>query len=186
MNIIAHLNWLDFVIIAIIILSIFISFFRGFLREAMSLITWIMGVLVALKFASRVSDLLPTFVHSSMLRYLIAFVALFIAVFILGFIVNIIVKRLIDMTGLTIVDRVLGIIFGSARGLIAVGVILMFISMSSMQKESWVTSSQLAPEFIPLVTWLDSFLPEQLRNVSQWVSGAAKENASAMIEQKGT
>lgn len=184
MNIMAHLNWFDFVIMAIIVLSIVISFFRGFLREAISLITWIMGVLVALKFASRASDLLPSFIHSTMLRFLIAFVALFLAVFILGFIINFIVKRLMDMTGLSIVDRVLGILFGSVRGLIAVGVILMFISVSPMEKSQWVRNSQLAPEFTPLVTWLDSYLPEQLGNVSQWVTGGIQKD-TAKIEPRG-
>jgi len=183
MNIIAHLNWFDLVIMAIILLSIVISFFRGFLREAISLITWITGVLVALKFAPHASNLLPSFIHSTMLRFLIAFVALFLAVFILGFIVNFIIKRLIDMTGLSIVDRVVGIFFGSVRGLIAVGAILMFISVSPMQKAEWAKNSQLAPEFTPLVTWLDTYLPEKFRNVSQWVTGSVQKNVEKDVEK---
>jgi len=170
-NIVAHLNWFDFVIIAIIILSIVISFFRGFLREAVSLVTWVLALIIALKFALPFSHLLPAFIHSNTLRYLLSFMVLFLSVFTVGFIVNVIVKRLVDVTGLTIVDRMLGILFGTARGLIAVGVILMFISVTSMQNTAWAKTSQLAPEISPLVGWLDGFLPEQMQDVTQWVIG---------------
>ncbi len=178
MNIIEHLNWFDFVIVAVIILSVVISFFRGFLREAISLITWIMGVLVALKFAPRVSELMQSFIHASTLRYLVAFIILFALVFIFGFIINMLVKRLVDVSGLGIVDRVFGIVFGAARGLIAVGVVLMFIGVTPMEDARWATTSQLASEFTPMVVWLDSFLPEQLQEVSQWVLGGTRENAA--------
>jgi len=177
-----HLNWFDFVIMAIIVLSITISFFRGFLKESISLITWVMAVVVALKFASRVTDLMQSLIHSEILRYLVAFLALFTLVFILGVIINLIVHRLIDVVGLTIVDRVLGIVFGSARGLIAVAVILMFLSVTPMEDTKWLATSQLAPEFTSMVTWLDGFMPEQLQQVSQWVIGGNQENSTMIID----
>ena len=141
---------------------------------------------MALKFAPRVSELLQTHLQSNMLRYLIAFFALFLAVFIIGIIANMTVHRLINITGLTIVDRVLGIVFGSARGLIAVGVILMFTSVTPMQNAPWATSSQLAPRFTPLVVWLDGFLPEQLQELSEWLTVKTTEKAAVFEGQTKT
>lgn len=176
---IENLNWFDFVLMAIILLSIIISFFRGFLREAISLVTWVAGVVVALKFAPRVASLLEGTVNAGTLRYMIAFLALFLGVFILGFIVNIIVKRAVDFSGLSMVDRGLGVLFGSARGLVAVAVVLMFTSVTPMQNAKWASESQLAPKFTPLVVWLDGFMPEQIRNVSQWVTNKKPQETPA-------
>ena len=169
---IEHLNWFDFVMMAVILLSIVISFFRGFVREAVSVVTWILGIVIALKYAPIMSYYIPSFVTSNTLRYVAAFIALFMLIFILGFTLNVFLKRLIDVTGLSFVDRVLGVVFGAVRGLIVAAIVLMFVGVTSLQKSAWAQHSQLAPEFSPLISWLDRFLPEQMQGVTQWVKKA--------------
>ena len=166
-NIISHFNWVDFTIIGIIVFSIVISFFRGFIREVVSLVIWVGAVITAFKFAESVQIHLQPWINSDSLQYAVAFVGLFLAVFVFGIFINLIVQMLVKKTGLTITNRLLGIFFGAGRGLLIVSVFLMFISVGNIKDGSVVTQSYLAPKFEPIVTWLNQFLPWQLRNVFQ-------------------
>jgi len=168
------LNWFDVVIVGILTLSIIISFFRGFLREAISLLTWVVAVLVALKFAGPLSSEFSNHLESASLRYLISFVLLFVIVLIIGAVINLIIKVLVEKVGIGFFDRVLGVIFGAARGILAVTIMLMLLSVGTMQQKPWYAGSQLAPQFSPLVTWLKGFIPEKMRQVQSWLGNGEK------------
>ncbi len=166
----AHsLNWVDYSIIGVIAFSTIISFFRGFSREAVSLVIWVVGILIALKFAEPASILLKSWIASPSLRYVIAFAALFLIIFIVGIFINAIIHAFVKNTGLGVTDRILGIIFGVARGLFIVAVLLMFVSVGKIKDGTYLAQSRIAPEFKPMVVWLNSFLPLQMKQFSQWV-----------------
>ncbi|MFV9988905.1 MAG: CvpA family protein [Coxiella endosymbiont of Dermacentor nuttalli] len=112
-NIVSHFNWVDCTIIGIVIFSIIVSFFRGFVREIISLVTWIAAVTVAFKFTEPIQIYLNIWISSDFLRYIVAFSILFLAVFIFGIFVNLITRILVRKTGLTIIDRLLGVFFWS-------------------------------------------------------------------------
>jgi len=169
------LNWVDYSIIAVIAFSTIISFFRGFLREAVSLVVWVVGVLVALKFAGPVSGLFKSWVSSPSLRYVIAFIALFLLIFIIGVLINFIIHAFVKSTGLGVTDRMLGIIFGAARGFFVIGVLLMFVSVGGIKNNAYLTHSRIVPKFKPIVVWLNGFLPLQVKEVSQWVMNKNNE-----------
>lgn len=164
------LNWFDFGIIAVVVLSILISFFRGFLRESISLITWIAGLFVAIRYAPDVADLLDGIVRTQALKYVIAFVLLFFSVFAVGLLINVLVKRGVDATGFSFADRMMGGAFGAARGILLVAVMLLFVTMTTFKDAEAVTGSELSPTFMPLVSWLDGFLPDQLQTVTKWMA----------------
>ena len=164
------LNWFDFSIIGVIALSILISFFRGFLRETISLISWVSGLIVAIRFAPTASNYLNGIIATETLRYVITFVLLFVAVFIVGLLVNMVIKRSVDASGLGFADRLLGSTFGAARGILLVAIVLMFIMMTASKDTDVIAQSELSPFFMPLVSWLDGFLPEQLQQVTRWLA----------------
>ena len=164
------LNWFDYTIIGIVLISVIISFFRGFLREVISLIVWILAIMVALKFATPISEYLKPHMESETLRYLIAFVALFISVLIIGAIFNFIIKLLVSKTGISGTDRMLGIIFGGARGVLAIAIVLLMIQISPLKDEAWSQNSALSPHFGSLVGWLKKYVPEQMNQVTAWIS----------------
>lgn len=169
------LNWFDWTIIGVILLSMIVSFFRGFLREAVSLITWIAAVLVGLKFATPLSEEFVAHIESATLRYLLAFLCIFFVILIIGFLVNVIIKYLVDKTGIGIIDRLVGVVFGAARGILAVGVILMFLQVSPAGDSAWWKNSNMVVRFRPLVSWLNSFLPEKVKHVSLWMNDVKSE-----------
>lgn len=158
-NIISHFNWIDFIIIGIIVFSIIIGFFRGFIREAVSLLIWISAVIIAFKFSEPMKIHLQPWINSDSLRYVVAFIGLFLAVFIFGIFINLILHMLVKKTGLTITNRLLGIFFGAGRSLLIIAILLMFISVGNIEDKSVVVQSQLAPKFESIVAWLNQFFP---------------------------
>ena len=157
--------WIDFVILGIIALSAVVSLVRGFVREAMSLATWLAAFFVASHFYADLSALLD--ITDPLIRNGTAIAILFVLTLILGALVNYIVSQLVDKTGLSGTDRVLGVCFGAVRGVLIVAALLFFIdTMTGFSQSLWWQQSVLIPEFSIVIQWFfslvqnsSSFLP---------------------------
>lgn len=157
-------NWIDYTIIAIIALSVLISVMRGFVREVISLVIWVAAIAVSFIFYRYTADLLVNFIHSDSVRLVVSFVGLFLVTLVLGMLINYLIGQLVANTGLSGTDRVLGIIFGIARGILVVVLLMMLVSLTPFAKESVWHESVLVPHFQPLEDWLSSFLPESMHS----------------------
>lgn len=156
------LNWADYTILGVIGFSTLVSVTRGFVREALSLITWIAAFWIAFHFITPASQLLAHYIESPTLLMLASFGALFIITLLLGGLINYILVQLISATGLSGTDRVLGIVFGGARGVLVITAFLMAAKLTPMPKEDWWKASLLIPYFNPLEVWLHSILPQSV------------------------
>ncbi|QIM62788.1 colicin V synthesis protein [Pasteurellaceae bacterium Orientalotternb1] len=150
---------IDFIIIGIIVFSLLVSLWRGFVREVLSLAGWVIAFLVASKFYQPMAQLLLQFdsVHLNNSEYLrngIAAGILFIAVLIISGIINALLAKLADKTGLSGTDRVLGAGFGILRGVFIVAAMLFFLDTFTAfsQSELW-KESKLIPHFDFIVKW---------------------------------
>lgn len=158
------LNTLDYVIIIIIASSILISLMRGFVREALSLATWIVAIWVTLNFYAPLADMLRTYIAQEYVATGVAICILFVTALILGSMIGYLLSRMILVSGLGGTDRILGGLFGFARGALLIAVMILFAGMTSLQKESWWQESQLIPKFKPLASWIIDFLPNNERS----------------------
>lgn len=150
---------IDFIIIGIIVFSLLVSLWRGFVREVLSLVGWVIAFFVASKFYQPMAQLLLQFDsvylnNSEYLRNGIAAGILFIAVLIISGIINALLAKLVDKTGLSGTDRVLGAGFGILRGVFIVAAILFFLDTFTAfsQSELW-KESKLIPHFDFIVKW---------------------------------
>lgn len=157
-------NWIDYTIIAIIALSVLISVMRGFVREVISLVIWIAAIAVSFIFYRYIAQLMVNIIHSDEVRLVISFVGLFIVTLVLGMLINYLIGQLLANTGLSGTDRVLGVIFGVARGVLVVVLLMMLVGLTPFSKESTWQESVLVPHFKPLEKWLSSFLPNSMRS----------------------
>jgi membrane protein required for colicin V production len=155
------MNWLDFVFIGIISLSIIISLFRGLIREVMSLLIWAGSFWVAYHFVDVGAASLTSYIELPSARHLIAFVGLFLAALIIGGMLNFLVGKLIKKTGLSGTDRFFGMFFGALRGLIAVIAITFFVNATPLSEDSWWQESQMAPHFVKISEWVRQKMPEE-------------------------
>jgi membrane protein required for colicin V production len=159
---IVNLNVADFIIAGIVLLSILISLLRGFIREALSLATWLIGAYLAFTLSTPLSEALSGVISSSSTRMVIAFAGIFLSIVILGAILNFFVGKLITVTGLGLIDRLLGVIFGAARGILVIALILLMIKGSSLTDRSWWRHSQLIPEFAPIILKMAALFPNKV------------------------
>ncbi len=153
------MNWADWAVAAIIGISSLISIKRGFVKEAISLAIWALAFFVAVAFDDRLAVLLQDFVDSASLRFVLAFAALFVATFVVGSMVNYLLGELVRMTGLSGADRLFGMAFGLARGVIIVMALLILVPMVfPVNEDAWWQQSLLIPPFLLLEQWCrDSF-----------------------------
>ncbi|MGC6326531.1 CvpA family protein [Pasteurella multocida] len=157
---------IDYIIIAIIAFSIIISLLRGFIREVMSVASWVVAFFVANHFYPYLANYLAQ-IESLYLRNGTAIAILFVATLIVGGIVNHILGELVDKTGLTGTDRVLGACFGLIRGVLIVAALLFFMdTFTNFSQTVWWKESKLIPHFGFIVEWFF----QQLQATSSFIN----------------
>lgn len=158
------LIWIDYFFIAIIVISMLISLWRGFVREALSLAGWIFGVIIALAYMGRLAVLLAPKLSSlpPSLLTLLSFVILLISVVIVAAIINNLIATLVEKTGLSGTDRAIGLLFGIARGMVLVAVLVLLAGFTQLPHDPWWSQSLLIGHFQPLAVYIASFLPPDI------------------------
>ena len=92
---------------------------------------------------------------------LAGYALVFIGVLIVLALVRLAVRGLLKALGLTAVDRVLGVVFGVARGLLIVLILVAVGGMTSAPKEDWWASATLAPPLENAVIAAKPWLPPE-------------------------
>ncbi|MDH3388143.1 MAG: CvpA family protein [Gammaproteobacteria bacterium] len=153
------MSWLDLVIIAVIALSALISLIRGFVKESISLVTWIVAGVLAFRYFTPMSELLEPYVSAPTIRDIAAFAILFVSTLIIGAIVNWIMSQLVSKTGLSGTDKALGVVFGGARGVLIVTMIVLLASLTPMPEAGWWRDSATVGFFQQLAEWVKGIIP---------------------------
>jgi len=151
--------WIDYVIIGIIALSAIISVVRGFVKEVLSLAAWVLAFWVALTFSPQLSVLLSDYIATPSVSLFAAFAALFIVTLITSALVNHLIAAIVEKTGLSGTDRMLGVIFGLLRGAAIVMLLVLLAAATPMPNDAWWQDSVLIEHFEKLAIWARQFLP---------------------------
>ncbi len=154
--------WIDYAIIALICISSIIGLFRGFVKEAFSLVLWVVAIWIGLNFSREFSTFLEPMISYPSARIAAAFAILFFMTLILGGLISYLLGELIDKTGLTGSDRFAGMIFGIARGAVVVSLLIMMAGLTPLPEDSWWKESSLIPPFQSLAVWLRDHVPSDL------------------------
>ena len=152
--------WIDYAILAIIVISALVSLTRGFIKEAVSLAIWIAGFFIASRFYADLAIYL-TGIEKDLLRNGAAITILFVVTLILGAFINHLLSEIVHYTGLSGTDKMLGMVFGALRGVLIVAAVLLFLdTMTPSSGASWWEASILIPEFRFIVEWFFELLKE--------------------------
>lgn len=150
---------IDWVILAIVLVSALISIKRGFVKEMFSLASWISAFVIARIFSGHLDVLLTDLIETPSARYGAAFGILFAATLIVGAMINHLVGEVVKVTGLAGTDRMFGVVFGVARGLILVTAAIYGLQMTPLAKDPWWQNSAFIPHFELMVSWSKDVLP---------------------------
>lgn len=154
--------WVDYVIIGIIVLSAIIGLARGLIREVLALGVWIAALLAAWLFYRPVTEQLTPWLSTPSLRMGAAVVLIVLGVLIAGAIVGWALSLLVEKTGLTGTDRLLGMVFGAGRGAVVVALLVFLASLTPVIEDPWWSQSELLPRFQLLADAMLDLIPPEV------------------------
>lgn len=158
---------LDIGIVAVLALSVGFGIWRGFVREILSLVGWVLAFLAANAVAARIGEALPSSLASPEVRVLIAFIVVFVITLSAITLAAMLISRLFKAAGLGGVDRTLGGLFGLARGVVILLAITVAAGLTSLPRDPmWkrsVGAGMLTRAVLQLKGWLPPRLERRLR-----------------------
>jgi len=135
-------NWLDFLILAVVAVSLIGSILKGFTREVVSLVALVAGVVVALWWYPIPARRLEPYTSGPAVAGFVGFGVILLAFLILGWMVSKLLAKLIKASGMRWFDRLLGAAFGLVRGLVMAAVIVLAMVAFAPAKSSFQTVDQ--------------------------------------------
>jgi membrane protein required for colicin V production len=153
------LGWVDLAMLGVIAFSMLVGALRGFTFEVLSLLGWVAAWFAGLWLGPWLAPHLPIGAPGSPLNGIAAFACAFLVVLVLWGLGARGVSALIGKTLLRPLDRLLGAIFGLARGVLVLLALATIVSYTpATTSEAWRESRGAA--------WLNSILRELMPLIS--------------------
>ncbi|ARP94281.1 CvpA family protein [Bordetella genomosp. 13] len=152
----------DFVVLAILAVSGVLGLVRGLLKELLSLIAYLAAFAAAIWWGPTVYVWLEPYIETTLLRMGVSYAAVFIVVLLGVGLVNMTLSALIRTTGLGPADHGLGGMFGLARGLLIILVLVAAAGYTPLPKEPWWEQAMFSHSAVEAVKHIKSWLPPSL------------------------
>jgi membrane protein required for colicin V production len=148
----------DYVIVAIVGVSVLLGLFRGFVREAVALLSWLLGIWLAWRHSEFVYPYLGGLLETPAQKAWAARAIVLLLVLLAGALAGAILAWITHTAaGLSIVDRLLGVLFGFTRGAVLVGLGVIVGQTLQLDGESWWKRSTLMPYAEYVGEWLQGY-----------------------------
>ncbi|MEO7387567.1 MAG: CvpA family protein, partial [Gammaproteobacteria bacterium] len=108
----------DYILLGMLVVSTLVGVLRGLIREALSLVIWVAATWCAARFGDQAARLFATVLHDSLLQLWAGRLTLFVGILFAGSVVAWVVGYFVRRSVITATDRVLGMLFGLARGIV--------------------------------------------------------------------
>lgn len=135
---------------------------RGFVREAISLASWIVSFLIAWHLHGSFARFFANSIETQNLRLIVAFFVLFVMSLIVFTIISFFASKLVERTGLTGADRVIGVIFGFFRGVLIVTGLVALAGLTQLPKSALWHDSLMLGNIQAIAIWLTGLLPDDI------------------------
>jgi membrane protein required for colicin V production len=139
------MNWIDYLLIALIAFSCVAGVMRGLLREVIALVTWVAAVWIAWHYGGVLEPHLGGALANEGVRAWAARTIIFLGVVLIGTGIGALVSHLVRLSLFSGTDRFFGGIFGFLRGLVMIGLLVMLCHALRLNGEPWWRGSTLIP-----------------------------------------
>ncbi len=160
------MTWFDYTIIAIVVLSVLLGWWRGMVYEVLALLGWVAAYFVARLFVANVAPLLPAWMGAEAVRMTVAFTLLFVTTLIVSGIMAMLLSKLVKWVGLGWMDGLLGALFGMVRGVLVVLVLALLAGLTDLPKDPF---------------WRDAWLSKPLENAALAAKGWLPGNVAQRV-----
>lgn len=185
-------NWVDYTILGIFLVSMLLGLARGFVKEIISLIALIAAFTLATMFASPLANMLShsatnatdsasTVGAAGYVAIAVAYTLIFLGTLLIGAIINFIFNVAIKRGALSFGNRLMGAVFGLARGFIFNIVLIFLVQFTAMGNEGAWHDSQLVNKLQPAVNWMSSIVSPALANLKEKY-GSTIDNVNTKIK----
>jgi membrane protein required for colicin V production len=194
----ATFNGIDYAIFVLLFLSVAVGMARGFVKEVISLLAWAAAFVVSTLYAVKFATVLPGSPPAppgvdpleavSMVSIVVSYLVLFVGVLICGSILKVIANYMVEGSGLSLINRFLGALFGFARGSLIVLLAMFFVAFTAFSTHALWKDSKLVAVFHPGVKWLNHMAQPYLADIQAKMKKTAKslheEDLSDVIKAK--
>ena len=157
------MNWTDYIILGVLALSILVGLWRGLISEVLALVIWIAAFWVAWTFGPAVAQHFEHLIQLPSARIIVGYALCFVAVLVLGALLRFAISKLVESTGLSGTDRLLGMLFGFVRGVLLVTLLVFLVGFTAFTRDPWWQQSVLLPQFQHVAAWLGQQVPPSVR-----------------------
>lgn len=151
----------DYLVLLVLTCSVIISVLRGLVKEVLSLAGWVIAFVVANAYGEALASMLPDAIPGDSTRLIVGFIALFIGTRLLVALVGKAVEELVKASGLSLIDRTLGAIFGIARGAVIVLAVVLLCGTTSIPEQPFWKEARLSPLAEHAAQAVKPYLPGQ-------------------------
>lgn len=157
------MNWADYIVLGVIALSVLIGLWRGLVSEVMALAVWIAAFWVAWLLGPQVATRFRGIIELPSARLLVGYGLCFLVVLLLGALLRFLISKLVETTGLTGTDRLLGMGFGFVRGVLLVTLAVFLLGFTPFSRDPWWQQSVLLVQAQGVADWMVRHLPDNVR-----------------------
>lgn len=150
----------DYAVLAITGVSVLLGVLRGLTREVISLTAWAAAFVAAGVFAGDVAPLLAAWIADESARVLAAILVVFFGTLLAMSMIAMLVSRLLKSAGLGAEDRVLGGVFGLARGMLVVVTLTLLAGFTALPRQPVWKDAMLAAPLEKLALFARQWLPQ--------------------------
>jgi membrane protein required for colicin V production len=155
------MTWFDYVVIAVVALSLLLAVYRGAVREIASLAGWAAALVLSGLYAQQLAQWLPLS-WSPMLKAVVAYLVIFLGVLLASGLAGMLLAKLFRVAGLGFTDRAAGALFGLVRGVLIVFVVVMLAGLTSLPKQDFWREAMFSGPAETAVLAAKPLLPQDL------------------------
>lgn len=157
----------DYVVLAILLISAAVGAWRGLVGEILSILAWVVALIAAWMFGGEVGAALYGGIHDGAVRLVAGFATVILLVLVVVALLKLLMRGVLKAIGLSLTDRMLGVMFGLLRGLAIVIVIVLIGGLTSAPKQPWWREARLSPPLETIVLagrpWLPGDVAKRIR-----------------------
>ena len=151
---------IDIIIAIALVTSIIIGFVRGFVKESISIATLVIAIWAALYFGPVVGGVSQSWLSGEELQTWFGRILVFAIILSIGGLLGWGISKLVRLSVLSSVDRLLGSLFGALRAILLVALFVIGGQFSGFNNDDWWSQSRLLPYFEVVADWVKVMAPK--------------------------
>ena len=153
---------IDIIILVAFVVSVIVGMVRGFVKEAISIAALLLAIWAAVYFGPAVGMAMAGWLDSEELQMWFGRVLVFSVILALGGLLGWGISKLVRLSVLSGMDRFLGSLFGTLRGILLVAVFIIGGQFAGFDNDEWWLNSRLIPHFEVVAEWIKVMAPQGL------------------------